>query len=223
MSVACGTVAEAVATAGRAAPGADLAEIRLDTLDTPSVKPFLEALSLPLLFTNRPRWEGGSCDGEEAGRISLLAEAARSGAAYVDIELRAGAKERNSVIEAARPDGAKVVVSWHDFSGTPSRDALVEVLDRQAASGADIGKIVTMAYGFEDVLRVLDLQVAAAAKGFPLISFCMGPAGVISRLATLELGGYMTYVAPDGGRAAAPGQLPLSALLTMRRLLHEPN
>jgi 3-dehydroquinate dehydratase-1/3-dehydroquinate dehydratase/shikimate dehydrogenase len=185
------------------------------------VPPFLEALSVPLLFTNRPCWEGGNCADEERGRIVMLQQAARSGAAYVDIELRADEGMRRDLIAAARQGSAKVVVSWHDFSGTPCRETLAEIFDRQAASGADIGKIVTTACCFEDVLRVLDLQAEAAAKGFSLIAFCMGQAGVISRLATLELGGYMTYVAPDGGRAAAPGQLPLSALLTMRRLLHE--
>ena len=36
---------------------------------------------------------------------------------------------------------------------------------------------------------------------------------MISRVATLELGGYMTYAAPDDGQLTAPGQLSLSAML----------
>ena len=40
----------------------------------------------------------------------------------------------------------------------------------------------------------------------------MGKAGVISRAATLELGGFMTYAASDTGEITAPGQLSVSAL-----------
>ena len=69
-----------------------------------------------------------------------------------------------------------------------------------------------MAHNFQDVLRVFNLQTLAAEMGFPLITFCMGKAGVISRVATLTLGGYMTYAAPDGGAPTAPGQFALTPL-----------
>ena len=40
--------------------------------------------------------------------------------------------------------------------------------------GADIGKIVTTAKDYVDVLHVLSLQEKAAELDFPLIAFCMG-------------------------------------------------
>ena len=81
-------------------------------------------------------------------------------------------------------------------------------------TGADVGKIVTMARTFDDVLRVLHMQIPAHTLSFPLIAFCMGKTGAISRLATLELGGFMTYAAPDTGEGTAPGQLPYKNIRT---------
>jgi 3-dehydroquinate dehydratase len=49
----------------------------------------------------------------------------------------------------------------------------------------------------------------------------MGSRGRISRLATIKLGGYMTYAAPDGGKETAPGQIPVSVMSEMlARLNH---
>jgi 3-dehydroquinate dehydratase-1/3-dehydroquinate dehydratase/shikimate dehydrogenase len=92
-------------------------------------------------------------------------------------------------------------------------------LQEQYRSNASIGKIVTMAQTFQDVLRVLDLQAEAAEIGLPLIAFCMGPVGVISRVATLGLGGFMTYAAADGNLGTAPGQLTISSLRAIAKEL----
>jgi 3-dehydroquinate dehydratase len=39
--------------------------------------------------------------------------------------------------------------------------------------------------------------------------------GMVSRLATLRLGGFMTYASPDGGDESAPGQMEVSTLRVM--------
>jgi 3-dehydroquinate dehydratase-1/3-dehydroquinate dehydratase/shikimate dehydrogenase len=212
VSIAAPSVAEAVRAAKEAQPLADVIEIRLDALAAPEIGPFTEQLHKPLLFTNRPAWEGGSFTGDEEVRIEPLLRALAAGAAYVDIELGTDPGLQQQVISAARENSGKVLVSWHDFKVTPSAQALATILQRQYRSGAHIGKIVTTARDFRDVLRVLDLQTEAAELDFPLIAFCMGRPGMISRLATLELNGFMTYAAPDRGPATAPGQLEVSAL-----------
>lgn len=217
VAVAAATVAEAIRQAQAAEGEADVIEIRLDALAEPAVRPFCAAVQQPLLFTNRPTWEGGAFAGSERERLALLEEAVRAGAAYVDIELQSEAGQVERLVELARPGKTAVIVSWHLFDRTPSAQALSSILQRQYRSGAGIGKIVTMAHTFQDVLRVLDLQVLAAEMGFPLITFCMGKAGVISRVATLELGGYMTYAAADGGAPTAPGQFALNPLRQILR------
>ena len=218
VSVAGATPAEALALAKSSEAVADVIEVRLDGMADPDIPLFLKSLSKPLLFTNRPAWEGGNCTGEEMARINLLKKGAEAGAAYVDIELNADPTLATELIGAARANNCKTIVSWHDFKCTASSQALSEIFQRQCRSGADIGKIVTTARCFQDVFRVLALQEQAAELGLPLIAFCMGPAGMISRVATADLGGYMTYAAPDNGPATAPGQLPASSL---RRIFTE--
>ena len=218
VSIAAADQAEALTLAKNSQAVADVIEIRLDSMTNPDIPLFLEGLSKPLLFTNRPTWEGGNCADEEMTRIALLKQAAQAGASYVDIELNADPTLATELIAAARANNCQTIVSWHDFKCTASKQALSEIFQRQCRSGADIGKIVTTARCFQDVFRVLALQEQAAELGFPLIAFCMGPLGMISRVATTDLGGYMTYAAPDNGPTTAPGQLPASAL---RRIFME--
>lgn len=206
------TSADILAQATPAKALADVLEIRLDSMTQPEVAPFIGAVATPLLFTNRAAWEGGYFPGPEERRIELLHEAIRAGASYIDIELKTASDLRDPLIAAAKERGVKSIVSWHNFTTTPSPQALRTILQEQYRSDAAIGKIVTMAKTFQDVLRVLDLQVEAAEIGLPLIAFCMGEAGVMSRVATLGLGGYMTYAAVDGSQGTAPGQLTISSL-----------
>lgn len=221
VSIAEDDLSRALVMATEAAELAEVVEIRLDALSVSDFTPFLAQLpGVELLFTCRPEWEGGGFRGSEAARVEILAGAAAAGAAYVDIELRTAEELRTPLIKSARACGAKVIVSWHDFKTTASAQALESILQEQCRSGADWGKIVTAARDFRDVLRVLNLQETAAEIGFPLCAFCMGRTGMISRIATLELGGVMTYAAPDGGRVAAPGQLPVSAMRRIRELMH---
>lgn len=219
LSIAEPSLAGALAAARRFEDRADLIEIRLDLLDQPEVQPFLDGLTTPLLFTNRPQWEGGSWQGSEEERIALLVAAVDSGAAYVDIELLAPDESRRQILAAAAAARSKVIVSWHNFTDTPDDGVLADIFRRQRQSGADIGKMVTMAHSYSDSLRVLGLQLLAAHENFPLAAFCMGQAGKISRAATLELGGVLTYAAADRQSCTAPGQLSVDDLRTIQELV----
>jgi 3-dehydroquinate dehydratase-1 len=216
VSVACETTAQAVAAARQAENLADVVEIRLDSLARPEIEPFVKSLAKPLLFTNRPEWEGGAFRGAESARIGLLLQAVQQNCGLVDLELKTSPELRGEVLDALmQKNETGLIISWHDFNGTPADEELGEIMQQQMESGAHIGKIVTTAHDYRDVLRVLNLQVIAARNSFPLIAFCMGKVGRISRLATLKLGGYMTYGAPDEGEETAPGQIRVSLLRRM--------
>ena len=220
VSIAENDAQEAINAAQKAVGQADVIEIRLDALTSPAIAPFIESISAPILFTNRPTWEGGKYVGEEHQRVALLVDAVKQGASYVDIELKSENDLQKMLFDLAKESDTQSIVSWHNFQETPDYPQLGDILKKMRESGADIGKIVTMAHDFNDVLRVLHLQILAHKTDFPLIAFCMGKAGMISRLATLDLGGYMTYAAPDYGEATAPGQLPLKNLLTALEQFH---
>lgn len=197
----------------------DVVELRLDGLRTPLTADCITALDKPVLVTNRPAWEGGRFAGSEEQRVDFLLQAVHLGARYADIELQTSPEFRDRLLTEVHTAGAEVIVSHHDFRQTPPTDQLATILHRMMACGADIGKIVTTASTADDVLRVLDLQRVAMATGFRLSAFCMGTAGTISRLATLYLGGWMTYVALAPEQATAPGQLTAHDMHTLTSLL----
>ncbi len=201
---------------------ADIIEIRLDSMVKADINTCQSLFEKPLLFTNRPLWEGGAFDGSEKKRIIPLLEAVRQEVAYVDLELRADQRLRKRLLAATSLSPTRLVLSWHNFEATPSQAELDEVLAQMIeSSGADkvIGKIVTTAQSWEDALRVLRLQEQAKAANFPLSCFCMGETGRITRLATLYLGGYMTYACLNDAQATASGQLSLDQLQKLTALL----
>ena len=209
------SIAEVFEQAKKVTQVSDVIEVRLDMLDEIDLQPLISTIQTPLLLTNRPTWEGGEYSGDEQVRIAYLEEAMRLGCDYVDIELLAPEESHLRLLEEKKTSNTNIIVSWHNFETTPAAPELSKTLEQMAKSGADIGKIITMAHDYHDVLRVLQLQEQAARIGFPLIAFCMGQAGTISRVATVELGGYMTYCAADEGEATAPGQL---SVFTLRQI-----
>ncbi len=219
VSIGRESITDAVAVAESVASQADVLEIRLDSLSAPALSPFIDATATPLLFTNRPQWEGGQFTGEEEQRLSILLEAVSRNCAYVDLELLAPPVSQQEMRSALQHSSSKLILSWHNFKNTPSREELVGRMALMQDNGADIGKIITTAHSHADVLRVLELQEVAARLEFPLIAFCMGKPGVISRVATCGLGGYMTYCAVSETEATAPGQLSIKALREIYSLM----
>lgn len=194
------------AQAEAAASFVDLYEVRLDTMQKPDVAVCCKQLNKPLLFTNRAQWEGGNFDGTEKERILPLEQALQAGCAYIDIELKTEHHLRSSLISQAQKTTAKIIVSSHDFAGTPTAQELHQILEQMFATGADAGKIVTTATKKTEILRVLGLLEYAEKMKFPLSAFCMGNIGRISRLASIYLGAFMTYVAPGDFQETASGQ-----------------
>jgi len=219
VSIGRETIDDALAIADSTASQADVLEIRLDYLNVPAVSPFVNTLNTPLLFTNRPSWEGGNFTGEEEQRVGSLLEAVAENSAYVDLELLAPDDSHQRMRMALQESSTKLILSWHNFKNTPSREELVGRMAMMQDKGADIGKVITTAHTHQDVLRVLQLQEVAEQLEFPLIAFCMGRAGVVSRVATCNLGGYMTYCAVSEEEATAPGQLSVLQLREIYSLM----
>jgi 3-dehydroquinate dehydratase-1 len=200
--------------AARAA-GVAIAELRIDLFArlTPDyVALQAERLAgLPTLATIRLAAEGGAWRGEEAARLALF----QAVLAYVDgldIELRA-----DETLAALRPAvheaGKLLVVSHHDFSGTPPYEDLAEICRRAAEAGGDVVKIAAMINADQDIATLALLLVERPATNLVVIG--MGEKGVATRIAFAENGSLFTFAA-KGERASAPGQIPYVELL--RRL-----
>ena len=97
-----------------AVTGADLVELRLDTVSDPDAAGALAGRRLPAIVTCRPTWEGGAFAGSEDARKRLLADALAAGADYVDVEAGAGFDDL-----IATTAGKRIVLSAHHFDGLP--------------------------------------------------------------------------------------------------------
>ena len=119
------------------------AELRLDYLEQPELKRLFRTHPGPVIATNRLKEEGGRWTGSEAERRTVLEEALALGADYLDVELAADSAWRREMWE--RRGSAKIILSWHDFSGTPDTDRLEEILQKMLAQEADVIKMVALA------------------------------------------------------------------------------
>jgi 3-dehydroquinate dehydratase/shikimate dehydrogenase len=154
----------------------------------------------PAIVTCRPLREGGMFDGSEEERLRILGEAHARGAEFIDIEWDTPFAD----VKRAR-NGRGIIVSRHDFSGTPSDTAAV--LDRLRASGGEVAKLAVTTERPSDLLDLLK----SARAGRSSIVIGMGGAGMSTRILAGHFGSRWTYAGP----AIAPGQI------TMERLVEE--
>ncbi len=198
-------LADALHDMTEAAKVADIVELRIDYIKNVDLKRLLEKRTKPVIVTNRPVREGGKFDGSEEERVELLKLAVQLQADYVDVE-------HDSIQHLCRDTAhrvpAKIIVSYHNFRETP--DDLTGIYKRLSQSGADIVKIVTHANNITDNVRIYQLLQQSQ---MPVISFCMGELGIISRILYKRFGSYLTFASLQAGKESAPGQINVHELL----------
>jgi 3-dehydroquinate dehydratase I len=201
-----------------AAQDADLIELRADLFDDPTPLGVVGALRRlratprPVLLTVRSGDEGG-----RAMPASLRGEIYRAGTAHahaVDVEI-ASVDLVAEILPIARAAGAVVVLSAHDFDGTPTRETLQALVEHAFALGADVAKIATVTHALTDVQTLLEVTLASRDRG--IVTLGMGPLGPLSRVVLPAAGSLLTFAAAD--RPTAPGQLPLAELAALVRRL----
>lgn len=141
-----------------------------------------------------------------------LVKAIESGANFVDVELEMPKHVSKRIRQAAHENGTVFIRSFHDFNGTDSTPSLMALIEKCHYHGADMVKLVTAASCKEDVDRVMGLYDAVKESGLlrdgELVAFCMGEAGVESRIDALAHGAPFTYASVAAGEESACGQLP---------------
>ena len=189
---------------------ADIIELRIDYIKNPDLKLLLEGRIRPVIVTNRPVREGGKFKGSEDNRISLLKLAIQLQADYVDIEHDSIQNINKGEAKSAYEGKTKIIVSYHNFNETP--DDLSDIYQRLSQSEADIIKIVTYANDITDNVKIYQLLQKSKK---PIISFCMGEYGIISRILYKKFGSYLTFAALQSGKESAPGQINIHELLNV--------
>ena len=192
----------------------DIVELRLDLIKNADLQTLLNALDKPCIVTNRTKLEGGQFKGSEEKRVNVLRKAMSMGVDYIDIESSTPRQYLQPILE--EKGKTKTILSFHHFSLTPDNiEGIYEILSE---TPADILKIVTYAKDINDNIALFNLLAQAKKDKRPLIAFCMGEKGEISRILSPLLGGFLTFGSLNTGKESAPGQIPASTLKEIYRV-----
>jgi 3-dehydroquinate dehydratase/shikimate dehydrogenase len=192
----------------RHASSIELAEVRLDRMETFDLPRLVKESLCRLVVTCRPPREGGGFDGSEAERLEVLARAWRLGCAYVDVEW-----DSLEALRAKLNDGRRLLASRHWADGMPA--SLLPAYE-ELSGRAEAVKLVGTARSVRDALPVLDLLRRAAG---PVVALAMGAAGSPTRLlAPCFENCLLTYGALSTEELTAPGQLTVGEMLNVYRL-----
>ncbi len=204
----------------RASRYADVLELRLDLLERFDLSALIRAAPRPVMVTYRSKKEGGQGRAPYATRLRYLKEAISLGARYVDLEYSMPLEYRAEVMRDHQQ--TQVIVSKHILSGTPSSKALRGWVEKLISTGADIIKLVTRAKAPEDNIRILEVIPMATQVGIPIIAFCMGRDGRMSRVASLLVGGFLTFASLGPEEESAEGQIPVQNMRKILELMDAP-
>ncbi|MEK4103273.1 type I 3-dehydroquinate dehydratase [Paenibacillus sp. FSL R10-2791] len=208
----------------------DLVEWRTDFFaeveDVAAVKNALSEIcsvipDLPLIFTFRSAKEGGEKQVSTEYYTALNKAAAESGLVdIIDVELFNDEQDVKLLVEAAHAHNVSVIISNHDFHGTPPKEEIISRLCKAQELGGDLPKIAVMPRDAGDVLTLLEATHIMKEKyaDRPIITMSMAGAGVISRLAGEIFGSALTFGAAD--KPSAPGQVAVAELRNTLSLLH---
>ena len=215
----CGVVAAQTAADMKALVGLGLRrtrilELRLDYLqNSPERAAFLAWVGRRrpraiFIATCRRRESGGLFRGSRAEQIEVLAQAARSGCEWCDVEIETAREfEYGELRRALSP--ARAIVSHHDFRRTP-RD-LAGIVRRLDGSGGHAVKLAAHCRSVSDSVYICKL-----ARGrHNLVAIPMGEFGLAGRVLSLRAGSALAYGAVE--EATAPGQLSLDSMIDLYR------
>jgi len=202
---------------------ADLVELRIDFIRNVNLEKLFSAKTGKILVTARKKDEGGNFEGDEEKRFSLLNKTVSLKADFVDIELSTDETLTKKLLNNIKKYGnrTKLIISHHDFNGTPSYSKLQNIFNECAGKGAHIVKIATFAKSMEDNLKMLKLINFAKKTNTKIIALCMGAKGKISRIMAPYFGSYLSYASLEKGAESAPGQLTIEEMKKIFRILND--
>jgi 3-dehydroquinate dehydratase-1 len=213
------TQALAAEAANVAAKRPDLLEWRIDffqALDDPQEvlaaggRLRQAAAGTPILLTRRSHREGGQAIPIGEREVIALYEALAAARLVdaLDFEMGNDSGDVERVRTLAHRHAVPLVLSFHDFHGTPSAEDLHARFAQAQRLGADVAKVAVMPHSLEDVQRLLGATLRASqALPIPVISMAMGGLGAVSRVCGGVFGSALTFAV--GAAPSAPGQMPI--------------
>lgn len=213
----------------------NLIELRFDyinnvqelTLDF--IKDLLNIINsnIPVIVTFRDSSEGGQIKINQKERFKILKMFIEAKPAYIDLEMNTNENILWEIINLASQNGVKIIYSYHNFERTIKFDETIKLIQnfsntlnqelslKPKISQNNIYKVIFTAQSFEDNIIPLRLCKEFSNSTQKLISFCMGPVGIFSRIMCVTVGSFLTFASLE--EKTAPGQINIDK---MREIYH---
>jgi 3-dehydroquinate dehydratase-1 len=165
-----------------------------------------------LLTTFRTTGEGGQLAIDEQAYMKLYQSIIENQLTdMLDIEDHFNEATISRLIYLAHRHNISVILSAHEFQGTPPELEIINILEQMQSQNADIAKIAAMPRKFKDVLTLMKATSIESEKlEIPIIAISMGHLGEISRVTAPVFGSVMSFATV--GDASAPGQMDIETL-----------
>ena len=207
------------------AAGAEMLELRIDYLVNLNVDLVKKLVSdykdtrdkrPPIIVTCRDKRQGGAAEYSNHLRIDVLIAALKAGAEFIDLEYenyRSTDNQEKIRLALSHSSKGRLILSAHDFDG---KFADINKLYRGMSTicPGSIPKLVYKANHINDCFEAFDLLHKTSSER---IVFCMGQAGIISRILAKKLGSFVTFASVEEENATAPGQLNIKELKELYR------
>jgi 3-dehydroquinate dehydratase/shikimate dehydrogenase len=207
------------------AVGAEMLELRTDYLENISVDLVKNLIAeaktaapglLPIIVTCRDIQQGGAISYPDQLRVDILVEALKAGAEFIDFEyenfLSAENQEKIRKALSQAPKG-RLILSAHNFE-TKFPDIIKLHRHIQTLYPAAIPKLVYTANHINDCFEAFDLLRRTNGER---IIFCMGAAGLITRIIAKKSNSLLTFASIDDENATAPSQMNIEQFKTIYR------
>lgn len=198
---------------GAAADGLDVAELRIDLFSSTDPAHVVDQIgrfaAFPTVATIRSATEGGCWEGSDEARLALF-ERVVGLVDGVDVELSSTGMAAD-VVALARAKNKVVIISSHDFDGTPPIEELTDRARRAHSIGADHVKLATTATSVDDMRTLAQFTLDHHEAG-PIV-VAMGAQGPASRVLLPLLGSRLTYASL--GPPVVSGQMSLTETVAL--------
>ena len=168
---------------------------------------------VPVLLTRRNLTEGGQpVPITESAVVAMYTAACEARCVeLIDYELSNATEDLARLRRVSAAADVAMVMSYHNFQGTPAGAVLDDKFALAQALGADIAKVAVMPRDPADVLTLLAATYKASQTlAIPLISMSMGGLGSLSRMMGWVYGSAATFAV--GKSSSAPGQVAIDEL-----------
>jgi 3-dehydroquinate dehydratase-1 len=175
----------------------------------------------PILLTVRIASERGAKEVSDKAKFDFYKKAAAEKLPnLIDVELAYGKDFIQKFKKEISGSKIPLVVAYHDLKGTPAKEEIIRIMEKEVDAGGDVAKIVVKPLNENDVLTFLGgtLGFRNAHPQYPIIASASGSIGRITRLAGGLFGIDLTFA--SGVKGSNPWQIPVTTVQDINKVIY---